>query len=277
MENMLALDMVEPVECIPLIKWPGGKRALLSHILPLIPRVSGRYFEPFVGGGAVFFAHLPANALLSDNNAELINCYSQVRDNPAKVIAYLSKLKNTKEDYYRIREDIPTEPVSRAGRLIYLTTLAFNGIHRLNLTGQFNVPYGHKTHLNPCPKEKILAVSQALKSATLIACDFAKAVSKAKKGDIVYMDPPYTVAHQNNGFIKYNSKIFSWDDQIRLADLCVNLSKRGCRVIISNADHPSIHKLYSKFKVKRVERVSRIAASGAYRGKITECIFHNGD
>jgi DNA adenine methylase len=128
-------------EFIALLKWPGGKRALLKQILTYVPSSFNRYFEPFVGGGALFFALQPKQAVISDNNTELINCYKQVRDCPDAVIAFLSKLRNTKEDYYIIRENIPTEDASRAARFIYLMTLSFNGIHRVNLQGNFNVPY----------------------------------------------------------------------------------------------------------------------------------------
>ncbi|MBI2861392.1 MAG: Dam family site-specific DNA-(adenine-N6)-methyltransferase [Chloroflexi bacterium] len=275
--NLLAENLDDRPGCPPLLKWPGGKRAVLSQLLPLIPRTAGRYIEPFFGGGAVFFTRLPDNALLSDNNVELIECYIQVRDNPSSVISHLSEMKNSEEVYYRIRESHPSQPASRAARLIYLATLAFNGIYRTNLNGRFNVPYGHKTHINPCATEKIYAVSRGLQSATLLACDFAIAVTDARKGDIVYMDPPYTVAHRNNGFIKYNAKMFTWDDQVRLADVCERLVHRGCRVIISNADHPAIHQLYSRFNVKKVERVSRVASSASFRGRIQECVFHSGD
>src|SRR5579862_6699126 len=126
---------------ISLLKWPGGKRAMLKHIFPFVPSTFNRYYEPFVGGGALFFALRPMQAMLADNNAELINCYKQVRDCPDAVIAQLSKLKNSKEDYYAIRESTPTDNTDRAARFIYLMTLSFNGIHRVNLQGNFNVPY----------------------------------------------------------------------------------------------------------------------------------------
>ena len=260
---------------ITLLKWPGGKRALLKHILPFVPSTFNRYYEPFVGGGALFFALQPKQVLLADNNSELINCYKQVRDNPDAVIAHLSKLRNTKEDYYAIREFIPSDDTARAARFIYLMTLSFNGIHRVNLQGKFNVPYGYKEYLNPCDAKKILQASTLLSSAELLDEDFESAVNNAKMGDFIYFDPPYTVAHSNNGFLKYNDRIFSWSDQIRLATIALNLAERGCKVLISNADHPSILELYSSFKMCRIKRASAIAASGEYRRQITECIFFN--
>ncbi len=260
---------------IALLKWPGGKRALLKHILAFVPSTFNCYYEPFVGGGALYFALQPKQAILTDKNTELINCYKQVRDCPDAVIAHLSKLRNTKEDYYAIRESIPSEDAGRAARFIYLMTLSFNGIHRVNLQGKFNVPYGYKEYLDPCDATKILTVSTCLSSAELLEGDFESAVIDAKAGDFIYFDPPYTVAHGNNGFLKYNARIFSWSDQIRLAKTAHDLAERGCKVLVSNADHPSILELYRGFKMHRITRSSAIAASGEYCRKITECIFYN--
>lgn len=259
----------------PLLKWPGGKSALLKHILPLLPRTFDRYYEPFLGGGALFFALQPKQAILADNNSDLINCYTQVRDRPAEIIAHLKKLRNTEKDYYKIRDEVPTDGVARAARLIYLATLSFNGIHRLNLQGEFNVPYGHKTHLQPCVPEKIRAASAALSSAELLCEDFERSVENAQEGDIIYLDPPYTTAHRNNGFLKYNAKIFSWQDQVRLSNTANDLARRGCKVIVSNADHASIRDLYENFRLELVGRPSSIAASPKFRREITECIFYN--
>jgi len=146
----------------------------------------------------------------------------------------------------------------------------------VNLNGEFNVPYGYKTHLDPCDDERILGASKALKLATVRSQDFEKALSRANEGDLVYLDPPYTVAHGNNGFIKYNAKIFSWEDQVRLAQTAKELTLRRCTVIVSNADHASIRKLYKGFASTTLERLSRIAASSDFRSSITECIFYAG-
>jgi DNA adenine methylase len=215
-------------------------------------------------------------ALLSDNNADLINCYLQVRDHPEDVIRHLSRLRNTEDAYYETRSRTPRCDAAKAARIIYLTTLAFNGIYRVNLRGEFNVPYGHKAHLKPFDPESIEAASRALLSARFRCADFEAATAAAMCGDFVYFDPPYTVAHGNNGFLKYNSRIFSWEDQVRLGEVAARLARRGCKVVVSNADHPSIMRLYKGFRVKRVERTSRIAASAAFRRRVSECIFHSG-
>jgi DNA adenine methylase len=258
----------------PLLKWPGGKRGLLKRILPLLPRTFNHYYEPFAGGAALFFALQPNGAVLADNNHHLINCYIQVRDRPNQVINYLSKLKNTEQDYYKIRDEVTTEDIAKAARLIYLATLSFNGIHRLNLKGEFNVPYGHKTHLKPCDPTKIHEVSKALSNVDLLCQDFEASVASAESGDMIYFDPPYTVAHGNNGFLKYNSKIFSWNDQIRLAALARDLVRRGCKVVVSKADHSSIRSLYEGFNLEAIERSSVIATSADFRSQVTECIFY---
>jgi DNA adenine methylase len=259
----------------PLLKWPGGKRLLLKYILPLVPLHYNRYYEPFVGGGALFFTLQPSRSILADSNEDLINCYQQVRDNPHVVISHLRKMKNSKEDYYAIRASHYRSKTKQAARLIYLMTLSFNGIHRVNERGEFNVPYGYNTEAIICDKAKILAISTALSSAKLIHRDFASVVSDAAPEDLIYFDPPYTVAHKNNGFVKYNAKIFSWDDQERLAKVAANLATQGCHVIISNADHPSVAELYRGFTMQRIVRSSLIAASADARYPITECVFYN--
>jgi DNA adenine methylase len=258
----------------PLLKWPGGKRALIRDLLPLVPSCFRRYYEPFAGGAALFFALRPHEALLADSNQELINCYAQVRDRPERVLRYLRTMPNTEEDYYRIRDSFPRSRAHQAARLIYLATLSFNGIYRVNLKGLFNVPYGRKAHLNPYDAPRLRSAAESLSAVELLCCDFENAVETAGARDFVYLDPPYTVAHGDNGFLKYNSRIFSWTDQVRLARVASRLAARGCAVVVSNADHPSIAALYGAFRVIRVSRFSRIAASADSRGRITECIFY---
>ncbi len=261
----------------PLLKWPGGKRWLASALIETFPKRVKRYYEPFLGGAAVFFALRPAQAALSDSNPELVNCYLQIRDNPEGVLRALRKFRNTEAEYYRVRSQMPTGRAARAARLVFLTTLSFNGIFRQNLDGIFNVPYGRKTHLDPADRTRIMAASEALRGANITCRDFEKVTATAKRGDLIYFDPPYTVAHGNNGFVKYNAKIFSWEDQVRLAKTAAMLCERGCFVFISNADHQSIRSLYKGFQFKVFERHSRIAASSSFRKPITECLFFNAE
>jgi DNA adenine methylase len=235
--------------------------------------MEGRYYEPFFGGGALFFSLKPKSALLSDSNPELINAYVQVRDNFGAVARHLRMMPNTEEDYYRIRSSAPCSLAGRAARLIYLCTLSFNGIYRQNLQGEFNVPYGGKTHLNPCDLVRLRQTSESLKGRDLQPVDFEQAVRRAKKGDLVFFDPPYSVAHGNNGFVKYNAKIFSWADQVRLAEIATGLKRIGVNVIVSNADHLSIHDLYRQFAVKVIDRYSVMSASREFRRPVRECLF----
>lgn len=259
----------------PFIKWPGGKREVLRSLLPIVPPTLSRYFEPFLGGAALYFAMQPRHAVLSDTNENLINLYKQVRDEPRELIRILKTFENSEDYYYQLRDMTFRSAAKRAARLLYLTRLSFNGIHRVNLRGEFNVPYGHKTYLSTCDEDQILAASHILQFAKIVVSDFEKATLTADAGDFIYFDPPYTVAHKNNGFIKYNENIFSWDDQLRLADHARILASRGCHVVVSNADHQSIHKLYRGFRKKRVRRFSRIAASSAHRRAITEMLYYS--
>lgn len=258
---------------LPLVKWAGGKRLLLKHIAPLVPNF-GAYYEPFLGGGALFFSLLPHRSVLSDKNAELINAFRQVRDNCEALIRSLQKLSNSEAIYYRLRDERPRGSLERAVRFLYLTRLSFNGIYRLNLKGKFNVPYGRKGHLSTCDPDHLRRASTSLRSSRILLGDFEEVATKAEDGDLVYFDPPYTVAHGNNGFLKYNAKIFSWADQVRLAELSRRLAVRGVHVIVSNADHASIRNLYSGFGSVLVSRYSVISASADYRRRITESIYY---
>jgi DNA adenine methylase len=213
---------------------------------------------------------------VSDLNPELINCYQVTKDVPEKLIAKLRLLKNDEDSYYTVRASQPRSDVGKAARFIYLCTLSFNGIYRVNQAGKFNVPYGYKSHIDPCDANLIVAVSKKLSNCQILCSDFETVARRARRGDCVYFDPPYTVAHGNNGFLKYNEKIFSWTDQERLECVARELAVRGVKVVISNADHPSLRELYSAFNVTTVERWSVISGSADGRKCITECIFTLG-
>ena len=262
-----------PEPMAPLLKWPGGKRLLAKSLSAYLPRRWNRYYEPFLGGGALFFALAPSAATLSDANSALIETYAEIRDNPQGVVGALRKMHNSEREYYRIRSRVPEKANERAARFIYLCALAFNGIHRYNLEGKFNVPYGFKTHIEVCDEERIRAASERLRGASLVAADFEVVAQGAKAGDLIYFDPPYTVAHNNNGFVKYNASIFSWADQQRLARAAEAARQKGCSVMVSNANHCCIRDLYQKFNVATIKRHSIIASSGRFRRPITECVF----
>jgi DNA adenine methylase len=240
-----------------------------------VPETYGKYFEPFLGGGALFFALSPTRALLGDVNSDLVNCYQQVRDNVGAVGRYLGRLCNSKHAYYVVRSSSPRSAAARAARTIYLAALSFNGIYRVNRQGQFNVPYGGRAKRRLPDSSVLRTASSSLQGVQVRCADFELSLSSAKSGDLVYLDPPYTVTHGTNGFLKYNALIFSWRDQERLASLVRRLVVRGCGVIMTNASHISIRRLYRGMSQHRISRISRMAADAAHRRPVEELIITN--
>ena len=264
-----------PRALAPLFRWPGGKRWLLPRLRELVPADVGRYYEPFFGGGALFLALRPTAATISDRNSALMDCYRAIRDDPAEVARILRGFPRDRDTYLKIRSNLPEDSTARAARLIYLTTLAFNGIYRVNRLGAFNVPYGGRTYDDLGNEEILRAHAEAFAAVEIKSGDFENAVTGASAGDFVYLDPPYTVTHSNNGFVRYNDRIFSWKDQQRLADVAQSLSRSGCTVVVSNASHPSILDLYPSFRAIRVTRTSVMAATAGRRGLIQELVLTN--
>ena len=261
---------------VPFLKWAGGKRWLVKKFIALFPTTYGCYIEPFLGGGSVFFALRPQKSILSDSNARLIETYTQIRDNPKYISKLLRQHQANHSDkyYYLVRKrKHPNSAAQRAAQFIYLNRTCWNGLYRVNLKGEFNVPRGTKSSVI-LATDDFLAVANVLKNSELIAQDFSTTMAKAGAGDFVYVDPPYTVNHKYNGFAKYNEKIFSWADQVRLRDDVVSAIERGARVAISNADHISVSKLYQGIGThKSVSRKSIIAASSEYRGCADELLI----
>jgi DNA adenine methylase len=261
---------------VPFLKWPGGKRWASQLITSLLGQpISGTYYEPFLGGGAVFFSLRPKRAVLSDTNADLINTYRKVRDYPTDVLRRLKRLNVDEATYYRIRRTDPKDPLERAVRFLYLNRTAFGGIYRLNSEGKFNVPYGggERSHEALWERRLVITASDALASARLRRADFEDVVALAGKGDAVYCDPTYTVAHENNGFVRFNESNFSWADQVRLAQATSRAAKRGATVIISNAYHTSIRHLYAGATFRRLERHSRVSADPSKRRLVKELLI----
>lgn len=259
----------------PFLKWAGGKRWLAAAALVPLPEKFGRYIEPFLGGGAMFFHTVPRRALLSDVNAELIELYEVVRDHPTELSAAMERHQAEHSDdyYYLVRAQRPLTKVERAARFLYLNRTCWNGLYRVNLAGEFNVPRGTKQTV-VFPGEDFSSLSKILKSAEFICCDFERSIERAKKGDFLFVDPPYTVKHNLNGFVKYNEKLFSWDDQIRLRDALVMAVDRGVYVAMTNADHESVRELYAgKLLYQSLSRASVLAADSGRRGKTTEALF----
>jgi len=270
-----AEEQPSPTGLDPVFRWPGGKRWLLSTLTDLVPERFGTYYEPFFGAGALFFALRPTTAVLSDKNRELMDCYRAVREEYSEVETHLRAFPRSRDGYYRVRASRPSGGAEQAARLIYLTTLAFNGVYRVNQRGEFNVPYGGREYPGLGTAGSLAAHAQALSSADILDGDFATIVASARSGDFVYLDPPYTVAHSNNGFLRYNEAIFSWQDQERLAAVASDLDERGCTVIVSNAAHPSIGDLYRTFRAITVSRRSLVAADPLRRRDTDELVFTN--
>ena len=260
----------------PFLKWPGEKRWAARHIAGAVRRrLQGNYFEPFLGGGAVFFYLCPTKAVLSDINGDLINTYAMVRDRPDEVVEKLRVLPVSRAEYYRIRASEPSDPTLRAARFLYLNRTAFGGMYRLNHAGRFNVPYGGgEREPSVLWRTAVLKeASGALKSAELREADFETALERAGRVDVVYCDPTYTVTHDQDGFVRYNNRNFSWADQERLAKAASQASRRGVAVIISNAHHKEIRKLYKTATFETLVRVSTLCPDPSCRRTVLEYLI----
>jgi DNA adenine methylase len=263
----------------PFLKWAGSKKWLAKQGIDVPSKGYHRYVEPFLGSGAVFFSLLPSRSLLSDANKHLINCYEQIQSDWETVFAVYEELfaEHSKERYYDVREKLSPNGALGAGQFLYLNRTCFNGIFRVNLNGKFNVPLGSKIS-NPFVRSDFQAWSNALSNAELASCDFESVISGADDGDLIFVDPPYTVAHNENGFIEYNEKIFSWDDQVRLANALMKARQRGADFILTNANHRSVRQLYEPyFDISKVDRRSVVAGNVEKRRPISEIIIRSFD
>ncbi|WJR79647.1 Dam family site-specific DNA-(adenine-N6)-methyltransferase [Bradyrhizobium sp. NP1] len=267
-----------PEIILPFLKWAGGKRWLTNNTEFEVPRFSGRYIEPFLGSGSIFFWLQPNDAMLSDLNSELIATYVALRDEHAKVLRHLRQhaRSHSKAHYYKARDEFrPRSTAARAARFLYLNRTCWNGLYRVNLEGKFNVPKGTKSNVI-LGTDDFKAVSKILQKAKLVCCDFETVIDEAKSGDLIYADPPYTVRHNMNGFIKYNEVLFSWEDQQRLRAALLRASARGAKFLLSNADHASVRELYADVgSIKVVNRASIISGDRAARGTTTELLVSN--
>ncbi len=262
----------------PFLKWAGGKRWLLNGGEKIFPDNFNCYLEPFIGGAAAFFSIGERPFVISDTNKELIECYSAIRDDHKKVEHYLKihHRLHCKDYYYQVRKSNPTKAHTRAAKFIYLNRTCWNGLYRVNLNGKFNVPKGTKSKVL-LDTDDFQLVASRLKHGQIMCQDFEDTLRLAKPGDFVFVDPPYTVKHNHNGFIKYNENIFSWNDQVRLRDALVECAQRGVFITATNADHKSVRSLYSGIcKIKKVKRSSKIAGSSIHRGITSEIIMRLG-
>lgn len=267
----------------PFLKWVGGKGKILSQLVPLLPPGAHlmRHVEPFVGGGAMFFARGPERALLCDVNPALVATYRAIRDRVDGVIAALSALKRAHSDdaYYRVRsrynENGALAAEERAAMFVYLNKTCFNGLHRVNRRGEFNVPAGRYKNPRILDEDGLRAASEALSRAEIECTSFEALIELARPGDFIYFDPPYVPLSATSSFTSYAQDGFSRADQARLRDVYRALDRRGCKLMLSNSDHPIVHELYDGFRIDLVAAPRAINCDARGRGKVTEVVVRN--
>lgn len=273
----------------PFVKWVGGKRQLLKQFrtLGLYPPEGfdpnqSSYFEPFVGGGAVFFDLLPKKAFLSDRNFELVKTFNVIKEASEELIANLKRHKNTKEYFLKIRKEDPRKlsDLQIASRFIFLNRTAFNGLYRVNSSGGFNAPFGKYKNPLICDEENLRKVSKVLHGVKIENKDYTQAVKSAKKGDFIYFDPPYHPVSKTSSFTAYTSQGFGEKDQITLRDTVLDLHRRGCFVMLSNSDALFINEIYKEVEkegifLHKILAGRAINARGSGRGKVKEVLVVN--
>jgi DNA adenine methylase len=268
----------------PFVNYSGGKTRLLPYIRAEIPELSDEttYYEPFVGGGAVFLSVSHAKAVVGDTNAELINCYQVIKTDALALIDELKRHHNTRTYYYALRNwdrlscFSNRTPVERAARTIFLSKACFNGFYRVNKKNQFNTSYGNNSSINLPTAEQLLALSDYLRKTTdIFHADFSDTLSSVRKGDFVYLDPPYDPLSESSSFTEYTSGGFSKAEQERLRDYVDKLTDLGCRVLISNSNTPFIRDLYANYTLKEVSVQRMVSGKASARGTIVELLIRN--
>ncbi len=270
----------------PFVKWAGGKRQIIDELKKRIPKRFGIYFEPFVGGGALFFELSPSKAVINDLNKELMNVYNCIKDRN-KFLKMCEELNNCEQNhsedfYYEIRNKDrdkksfnQMDEYKRAARTIYLNKACFNGLYRVNSKNEFNVPFNGKSRIKTYDRKNLSIIHSYLNNndITILNTDFEEAVKNAKKGDFVYFDPPYD--SDSTIFNHYTENGFGKEEQIRLAKVYKELSDRGCYVMLSNSNTEFIKNLYKDYNIYVIEANRNINSNGKKRGKIEEVIITN--
>jgi DNA adenine methylase len=261
----------------PFLRWAGGKTWACPRLIELTPSDFNNYHEIFLGGGALFFSlRHKGTSYLNDLNADLINAYRQLKASARDVACLLKTFTNNEDNYYLLRSSASDTNLHDAAKFIFLNRACFNGIYRVNRSGTFNVPYGHNPLAPIYDLNNLLAVEASLKSAHLTCGDFGKTLDRIERNDFVFIDPPYTVAHNNNGFIEYNQKLFRWEDQERLRDFVVAVERKGAKFIVTNAVHDKVIRLYKGIgRGEQMERFSTITSKIKSRRRIAEYLITN--
>lgn len=274
MQIATAPRLTEEPRAKPFLKWAGGKGQLLNRILERFPAAFKRYHEPFIGGGAVFFGLQPKRASLSDINPDLIETYRVIRDQPELLVDSLSQHQATEQHYYQVRSQgaLGLSSTESAARTIFLNRTCFNGLYRVNRSGQFNVPFGRYANPKVCNSDNLYRVSLALQGVDLQVCSAMNIGGRVRRGDLVYFDPPYDPISPTASFTAYARQGFGRDEQAQLAELLRKLAGRGVHVVLSNSDTPLIRQLYRGFRVERVMARRAINSRADRRGKVGEVL-----
>lgn len=264
----MSVKTMKTLAAKPILKWAGGKTQMLGELMPRVPKTYGRYIEPFFGGGALFFSLKPDNAIIADSNPELINMYLQVAHHVDDVIECLQKYENTSEMFYEVRSlNWQTLPKAEAAaRTIYLNKTCFNGLYRVNRSGQFNTPFGKYKNPKICDIDALRLASEALRKADILCGDYILVLEHyAQPGDFVFLDPPYLPISENSDFKRYTKEQFYEDDHVELAKMIGTLHERGCYVILTNSNHPLVHQLYEQYKIEVIQTKRHISCHGDTR------------
>jgi DNA adenine methylase len=262
----------------PILKWAGGKRSLVPRISGELPERIGTYFEPFVGGAAVFLALAEEKrferAVITDKNKELINLYTVVRDDLVKLLRRLETLQHqtSEAQYYEIRAQRGGDRIARAARLIYLNKTGYNGLYRVNSSGGFNVPYGRYKRPKIYDPERLTNAAIALQDVTIKVADFEETCAEARRGDAVYLDPPYLPLSKTASFSAYHSEAFGLPEHQRLAKVFAKLVKRGVCAVLSNSATPETRALYERFDPSDVQVRRPINSIASRRGAVSELL-----
>ena len=260
----------------PFLKWPGGKRWLISNFNNIFPEAYNCYFEPFLGGGSAFFSLLPQQALIADINGALINTYHVMKRNPVQLRELLLRHQelHSAPHYYAVRATVPDNLIEQAARFVYLNRTCFNGMYRVNRCGEFNVPIGTKLEFTD-DVDLFEEYSAALCGVHIRRQDFVDTIRNAGEGDLIFADPPYTIAHNQNAFIKYNEKLFSWADQQRLLNALIRARNRGAIILATNANYPDLQHMYTDahFYTRILHRFSSISGLANGRGVQEELLI----
>ncbi len=272
----------------PFVKWAGGKRQLIPILNENLPKTFGTYYEPFLGGGALLFHILTEKntqkCSISDLNSDLVLTYTTIRNRVDELISSLKNhernyQKDSKTYYYSVRESNPKNEIEKTSRLLFLNRTCFNGLYRVNSKGKFNVPLGRYTNPNIVNEENLRSVSAILQSSKVaIKCrDFKSVLQDAKKGDLVYFDPPYQPVSETANFTSYTNKSFTYEDLIRLAELCMKLDSKGCKVLLSNSDSKEVAKIFSdkSWKINRIQVNRSINSNSKKRTGHFELLIKN--